>query len=73
MIAEAEVSGAQWQLHYGGRRRPSMAFVDELLARYGDRVELWPEDDRGMLDLTALLGEPHADALVYTCGPEGLL
>lgn len=73
MIAEAEATGAQWQLHYGGRRRQSMAFVDELLERYGDRVQVWPEDKRGMLDLAALLGQPQPGALVYTCGPEGLL
>ena len=73
MIAEAEATGASWRLHYGGRRRQSMAFVDELLERYGDRVELWPEDERGMLDLAALLGQAQAGVLVYTCGPEGLL
>jgi ferredoxin-NADP reductase len=72
MISQASAAGADWKLYYGGRRRPSMAFVDELEA-YGDDVQLWPEDERGMLDLAAILGEPRADTLVYTCGPEGLL
>ena len=72
MVAEAEAAGAQWRLHYGGRRRASMAFLDELAAS-GDRVEVWPEDERGMLDLAAVLGEPQPGALVYACGPEGLL
>jgi ferredoxin-NADP reductase len=72
MIAQAHAGGADWRLHYGGRRRTSMAFVDELAA-YGDRVELWPEDERGMLDLDGVLGTPQPGALVYTCGPEGLL
>lgn len=73
MIAEAEATEAEWRLHYGGRRRQSMAFVDELLERYGDRVDVWPEDEHGMLDLAAVLGQPQPGALVYTCGPEGLL
>ncbi len=73
MIAEAEATEAEWRLHYGGRRRQSMAFVDELLERYGDRVEVWPEDEHGVLDLAAVLGQPQPGALVYTCGPEGLL
>ncbi len=72
MIAEAEAMGARWKLWYGGRTRASMAFVDELAA-YGDCVELWPEDERGMLDLDAILAQPRPDTLVYTCGPEGLL
>jgi ferredoxin-NADP reductase len=72
MIAEAEAAGARWTLHYGGRRRPSMAFLDEL-EQYGEHVEVWPEGERGMLDLDALLGTPQPGTLVYTCGPEGLL
>lgn len=71
MAAEAEASGADWSLHYGGRRRASMAFLDEL-APYGDKVVLRPEDEFGLLDLAAIL-EPRADTAVYACGPEGLL
>lgn len=72
MIAEAEAAGAEWRLHYGGRRRQSMAFLDEL-EQYGESVQVWPEDERGMLDLDAILGTPQPGTLVYTCGPEGLL
>ena len=39
MIAQAELLGADWRLLYGGRRRASMAFLDELAA-YGDRVQV---------------------------------
>jgi ferredoxin-NADP reductase len=72
MIAQASAAGAQWALHYGGRRRASMAFLDEL-AEHGDRVSVWPEDERGMLDLASILGQPQPGTLVYACGPEGLL
>jgi ferredoxin-NADP reductase len=72
MIAEAEATGADWALLYGGRSRASMAFLDEL-ERYGDRVTIAPQDETGMLDLATLLGEPRDDTLVYCCGPEGLL
>ncbi|MEO6513031.1 MAG: iron-sulfur cluster-binding domain-containing protein, partial [Nocardioides sp.] len=51
----------------------SMAFVEELRQRYGDRVTVWPQDEQGLLDLEALLGEPQQDTLVYCCGPEPLL
>ncbi|MDG4669301.1 PDR/VanB family oxidoreductase [Mycobacterium sp. 236(2023)] len=72
MIAAAHAAGANWNLVYGGRRRASMAFVDEL-AGYGDRVSLHPHDETGMLDLDSLLGSPRPDTLVYCCGPEPLL
>lgn len=72
MIAAAERAGAQWQLHYGGRSRASMAFT-ETLARHGDRVRLWPQDHTGLIDLPAILRSPDADTAIYCCGPEPLL
>ena len=72
MIRTAEAAGAEWRLVYGGRRRASMAFLDEL-ARYGDRVSIHPQDETGLLDLDSLLGTPEPDTLVYCCGPEALL
>lgn len=72
MIAKAEASGADWSLLYGGRTRASMAFLEEL-APYGDRVTIAPQDEVGLLDLDAVLGDARADTLVYICGPEPLL
>lgn len=72
MIEAADAAGADWHLLYGGRRRTSMAFVDEL-AKYADRLTLWPQDELGMLDLASHVGIPRDDTLVYCCGPETLL
>lgn len=72
MIFEVEAAGADWELHYGGRRRSSMAFLDELDV-FGERVHVVPEDELGRLDLDRLLGTPRTDTLVYACGPEPLL
>ena len=72
MVHQADLLGADWRLLYGGRRRASMAFLDEL-ARYGDRVQVVPQDERGLLDLPAFLGEPRAGTRVYCCGPAPLL
>ncbi|UQS25639.1 PDR/VanB family oxidoreductase [Amycolatopsis thermalba] len=73
MIARADAAGADWRLVYGGRSRASMAFRAELVERYGDRVEIRPQDETGLLDLDALLGEPRPGVAVYCCGPEPLL
>lgn len=72
MIHEVEATGTTWELHYGGRSRESMAFVEEL-SQFGDRVHLVPEDEMGLLDLEAILGQARPDTLVYACGPEPLL
>jgi hypothetical protein len=58
MIREATRAGADWTLVYGGRRRSSMAFLDELAA-YGDRVTVWPQEENGHIDLQSLLAEPR--------------
>ncbi|QYA99783.1 PDR/VanB family oxidoreductase (plasmid) [Rhodococcus sp. USK10] len=71
MLEAATISGAEWALHYGGRSSSSMAFVDELSA-YGDRVTIYPQDTDGPIPLDEILGSLDG-ALVYCCGPEGLL
>lgn len=72
MIAQAEREGKPWVLHYGGRTRASMAYLTELTA-YGDRVNIVPEDQSGMLDLRSITKVIPDGYLVYSCGPEGLL
>jgi ferredoxin-NADP reductase len=72
MIEAAQARGADWALHYGGRSKSSMAYLDHL-AKYGDRVHLAPQDEVGMLDLASILGTPSPGTLVYCCGPEPLL
>lgn len=72
MVAAAQAAGRPWELVYGGRQRASMAFLEEL-APYGDRVSVRPQDETGLLDLDALLGEPRPGTAVHCCGPEPLL
>jgi ferredoxin-NADP reductase len=73
MIEAVQRAGSEWTLLYGGRTRASMAFADELAERYPDRVTVWPQDERGILDLDSLLKDPVDNMLVYCCGPEPLL
>ncbi|WP_406506368.1 PDR/VanB family oxidoreductase [Streptomyces sp. NBC_01602] len=73
MLAEAERIGSAWEMAYGGRTLASMAFRDELVKRYEERVRVRPEDEYGLLDLDALLGTPQPGTLIYCCGPEPLL
>jgi ferredoxin-NADP reductase len=73
MIDAADAAGAEWELHYGGRSRRSMAFLESLEEATGSQVTLHPQDEVGLIDLDGLLGSPRPDTLVYCCGPEPLL
>jgi ferredoxin-NADP reductase len=73
MLTAVEAVGAEWELHYGGRSRRSMAFLEALETATGSRVTLHPQDEVGLIDLPAILSTPRPDTLVYSCGPEPLL
>lgn len=64
-------AGDNWTLTYGGRTRESMAYRGDLEA--DPRVQIRPQDEFGLLDLPAVLGEPRSNVAVYCCGPEPLL
>lgn len=72
MLERAERDGVPWRLHYGGRTRDGMAFLDRL-ARHGERVRVFPQDECGPLDLDAAVSTVAGGELVYACGPEPLL
>jgi len=72
MIAEAELRGTPWELHYAGRRRDAMAFAEDLVADHPGRVSLAVADEGTRLDVDALLAAPR-DAVVYCCGPKRLM
>ncbi|MEK0097723.1 PDR/VanB family oxidoreductase [Streptomyces sp. A475] len=73
MLASADAAGADWRLYYGGRTRGSMAFVDDLVARHGDRVVVRPQDETGLLDLAGIVAGRPDGAPIYCCGPAPLL
>ncbi|AEF40708.1 PDR/VanB family oxidoreductase [Hoyosella subflava] len=74
MIAAADRAGADWSLLYLGRSRTTMAFSDDLLQMYGDKVTVWADDERGaMFDLQGSLQTPRTETEVYCCGPGPLM
>jgi ferredoxin-NADP reductase len=73
MVDELRARGASWHLHYGGRSRWHMAFVDELVDVGGDNVSIVAQDVDGLLDVSAILANVAPEALIYCCGPAPLL
>jgi ferredoxin-NADP reductase len=72
MITLVERAERPWRLVYAGRGRSSMAFHEEL-DRYGERVTLWPSEERGRLDLDRLIGGTEPATAVFCCGPAGMI
>jgi ferredoxin-NADP reductase/DMSO/TMAO reductase YedYZ heme-binding membrane subunit len=61
-----------WGLVYLGRSRTTMAFVSELVRRYGKRVSVFARDENTKdLDIGNLVRQTSAQ--VYCCGPESLM
>ncbi|MEU6138116.1 PDR/VanB family oxidoreductase [Nocardioides sp. NPDC047086] len=71
MVAAAERAGVAYQVVYGGRSLASMAFRDELPV--GAHVRLIAEDTGGRPDLATVVKESPEGAVVYACGPNGML
>ncbi|GAA0945985.1 PDR/VanB family oxidoreductase [Pseudonocardia zijingensis] len=76
MVRRVAASGAAWTLHYGGRTRASMAYLAELTDvddLGGDCVNLVPQDEYGLIDLSAALDPAPPETAIYCCGPEPLI
>jgi ferredoxin-NADP reductase len=83
MIRSVAEAGRPWKLYYGGRSLRSMAFTADILSAVDEEVAegtaaagtvtLWPQDERGLLDLAGIIIEADGDTVIYCCGPEGLL
>lgn len=69
MIAAADAVGADWSLHYAGRSRATMAFLDDLVG--SPRVQVYPGDEGSRLAIGALATGPAGR--VFCCGPRRLL
>jgi ferredoxin-NADP reductase/DMSO/TMAO reductase YedYZ heme-binding membrane subunit len=73
MAARVASAGEEWNLIYTGRRRASMAFLDEVRALGPDRVDIWPADERGRPELESIITAASPGTAVYCCGPDRLL
>ncbi|WP_338890460.1 PDR/VanB family oxidoreductase [Rhodococcus sovatensis] len=72
MMRRLDHTGRNWKMLYAGRSRASMAFVDEI-SRAANAVVHADDEQGGLPDLAALLGDLTAGSVVYCCGPAPLL
>ena len=71
MAHRARELGIDYELHYSGRSRATMAFIDELAQLHGERLHLHVSDEGTRNDFGAL--RVDADTRVYACGPARML
>lgn len=72
MAREVAAAGRSWRMLYGGRRRASMAFVEQLEQLGGD-LTVSPEETHGLLDLEPFVRDASSGTAIYCCGPEPLI
>jgi hypothetical protein len=65
--------GAEFAVHYAGRSREQMAFVDSLERGLQDRLSVYSSADGERMDIAAILGSALDDVVVYVCGPGRLV
>jgi len=73
MIERVDRLGHDWKLLYLGRETADMPFHDELVSRYGDRVQVHTSHGAGRFDLQKLMARVAPQTSVYCCGPESLM
>lgn len=73
MARRAKYREIDYEFHYSGRSRSSMAFINELSDLHGDRLHIYAKDEGLRNDFKTLLARTDPSAQIYACGPERML
>jgi ferredoxin-NADP reductase len=73
MARALKARGADYRFVYGARSRGLMAFLDELVAEHGERLELRVDDEGSSLNVEELVASVPAGGELYVCGPTPML
>lgn len=65
--------GRAYAIHYAGRTRATMAFLDRLARDHGDHLTVYAGDEGQRADLAALVAGLPAGGHIYACGPERMI
>jgi len=74
MACGLQAAGRSYQLHYSGRSRSQLAFLDELASLAGPALKVHADDEADTrLDIGALLDGLKTTQHLYVCGPKGMI
>ena len=65
--------GRRFQLHYAGRSKSDMVFVDELQKNFPRNIYFYASDEQQRLHIMNLLADAPSNTLFYACGPQKML
>lgn len=69
----AQAAGVPYHLHYAGRSRSHLAYLDRLAADHAGHVTTYLRDEGRRMALPSLLADLPPSAQVYACGPQRLI
>ncbi|WP_102224540.1 cytochrome P450/oxidoreductase [Acidimangrovimonas sediminis] len=73
MADRLKILGRSYEIHYAGRSRGRMAFLDRLAADHGDRLTLHVGDEGTRADLAAIVASLPEGGQIFACGPARML
>lgn len=73
MAEELKKRGVNYEIHYSGRSRDTMAFVNELAAEHGSCLKVYAKEEGLRNNFDELLASPDANTQIYACGPVRML
>lgn len=73
MAQSLAAQGVKFELHYAGRSRAQMPFVDRLQREFGEQFYGYYSDINTRLDVKKLLLSVPTGSHIYVCGPQRLI
>ncbi len=73
MAASVAAAGADYRVVYCGRARDQMAYLTELEAAHGDRLDVHVRDEGTTMDVAELVRTVDPSGELYMCGPIRLM
>jgi len=73
MADRLKALGKSYQVHYCGRSRRSMAFLERLVREHGSCLSIHAGDEGQRADLAQIVNGLPTGGQIYVCGPERLI
>lgn len=72
MADEAKARGVDYELHYAGRSRTTMAYLDRINKDHAEHTTLYVSSEGNRLDTSAFADRHAPGVQLLTCGPDRL-
>lgn len=73
MADRLKALGKSYEIHYAGRSRETMAYLDRAARDHGAVLSVYAKEDGQRMDLPGMVGALPEGGQVYACGPERMI